>query len=127
MVEALEAGAPAGFLWTYLREGPEILSALREAVLKNPSAGHRRLRSQLLSNNWSSSDSTDTALPQSLTAAELVVLRKMQMHRPYREVAAELHLSVNTIRTHAQSIRRKLGVSSRLEAVRRATELGLLD
>ena len=42
-------------------------------------------------------------------------------------LGGELNVSVNTIRTHAHSIRRKLGVSSRLEAVRRAVELGLLS
>ncbi|MSO88039.1 MAG: hypothetical protein EXQ71_11065 [Acidimicrobiia bacterium] len=127
MVEALEAGAGAGFLWTYLREDPETVSALRDAVLKNPSARYQPLGLHLLSNSRPSAHNTARALPQSLTAAELAVLRELQLHRPYREVAAELNVSVNTIRTHAHAIRRKLGVSSRLEAVRRAVELGLLD
>lgn len=127
LVQALDAGAPAGFLWTFLREGPETVEALREVVSKNPSAGRTRLGSHLSSVSSLSKSATARALPQSLTAAELAVLRHLQQHRPYREIAADLNLSVNTVKSHAQAIRRKLGVNSRLEAVRCAVELGLLD
>jgi len=37
-----------------------------------------------------------------------------------------LHLSVNTVKTHSRLLFRKLGISSRTEAVARARELGLL-
>ena len=43
-----------------------------------------------------------------------------------REIGAVLHLSLNTVKTHARVLFRKLGVSSRVEAVTRARELGLL-
>jgi LuxR family maltose regulon positive regulatory protein len=43
-----------------------------------------------------------------------------------REVGAELHLSVNTVKTHTKSLYRKLNVSSREEAVVKAHELGLI-
>jgi LuxR family transcriptional regulator, maltose regulon positive regulatory protein len=42
------------------------------------------------------------------------------------EIAQELELSPNTIKTHTQAIYRKLGVSARPAAVARARELGLL-
>jgi LuxR family transcriptional regulator, maltose regulon positive regulatory protein len=44
----------------------------------------------------------------------------------YREIAGHLYLSLNTVRTHALRLRRKLGVSSRAKAVARAGELGAL-
>jgi LuxR family maltose regulon positive regulatory protein len=43
-----------------------------------------------------------------------------------QEIAQELYVSVNTVRTHIQGIYRKLGVASRQEAVTRTRELGLL-
>jgi DNA-binding CsgD family transcriptional regulator len=41
-------------------------------------------------------------------------------------MARQLYLSLNTVRTHALRVRRKLGVSTRVEAVARAKERGLL-
>ena len=43
-----------------------------------------------------------------------------------REIGVVLHLSLNTVKTHNRTLFRKLGVSSRVEAVARAGELGLL-
>ncbi|MGW4106321.1 helix-turn-helix transcriptional regulator, partial [Streptomyces sp. NPDC004976] len=42
------------------------------------------------------------------------------------EIAADLYLSVNTVKTHLKSVYRKLSVNRRNEAVRRARDLGLL-
>ncbi|MGI8559057.1 MAG: LuxR C-terminal-related transcriptional regulator [Solirubrobacteraceae bacterium] len=61
-----------------------------------------------------------------LTEAELRVLRLMPGDLTYREMAGHLYLSLNTVRTHALRLRRKLEVSSRSAAVARARELGLL-
>jgi LuxR family maltose regulon positive regulatory protein len=44
-----------------------------------------------------------------------------------RDIGRELYLSHNTVHSHARSIYRKLGVSSRAEALERARELGLLS
>ena len=62
-----------------------------------------------------------------LTAAELRLLPLMSTHLSFPEMAAELFLSRHTIKTQAISIYRKLGVSSRNQAVTRARELGLLE
>ncbi|MGY1807952.1 response regulator transcription factor [Blastococcus sp. SYSU D00669] len=43
------------------------------------------------------------------------------------EIAAALFVSINTVRTHVRAILRKLGVTRRNEAVRRARELHLLE
>jgi ATP/maltotriose-dependent transcriptional regulator MalT len=62
-----------------------------------------------------------------LTAAELRLLPMLSTHLSVPEIAAELFLSRNTIRSQAMSVYRKLGVSSRSAAVARSRELGLLD
>jgi LuxR family maltose regulon positive regulatory protein len=60
-----------------------------------------------------------------LTAAELRLLPLLSTHYSFREIAEQLFVSRNTVKTQAISVYRKLGVSSRSDAIRRATELGL--
>jgi LuxR family transcriptional regulator, maltose regulon positive regulatory protein len=62
----------------------------------------------------------------SLTAAELRLLPLLATHQSFREIGDRLHLSPHTIRTQAIAIYRKLGVSSRSQAIQRAQDLGLL-
>jgi DNA-binding CsgD family transcriptional regulator len=50
-----------------------------------------------------------------LTAREADVLAGLQQRRSNAQIAAELHVSIETIRTHVRHIYRKLGVSSRRE------------
>lgn len=63
---------------------------------------------------------------EALSDAELRVLRLFPSDLSYREMARHLYVSLNTVRTHSQRIRRKLAVSTRAEAVTRARELGLI-
>jgi LuxR family maltose regulon positive regulatory protein len=61
-----------------------------------------------------------------LTEAELRVLRMLPSELTYRQIAGRLFISMNTLKTHAMHIRRKLGVASRSEAVASARRRGLL-
>ena len=56
--------------------------------------------------------------PELLTPREAAVLELLQGGRSNGEIAAELHVGVETVRTHARSIYRKLGVRSRRELAR---------
>lgn len=67
---------------------------------------------------------TTGALP--LTAAELRLLPYLQTHLTADKIAERLFLSSHTVKTEVKAIYRKLGVSSRNDAVQRATEIGLL-
>ena len=62
-----------------------------------------------------------------LTAAELRLLPFLATHLSFREIGEHLHVSRNTVKTQAISVYRKLGVTSRSEAIERAVELGLVD
>jgi ATP/maltotriose-dependent transcriptional regulator MalT len=64
---------------------------------------------------------------QRLTDRELTILRLLPTRLSQREIADELFVSVNTVKTHSRAIYRKLGVSSRQAATDRARELELLD
>jgi LuxR family maltose regulon positive regulatory protein len=62
-----------------------------------------------------------------LTAAELRILPLLPTHLSLAEIAQQLVLSRNTVKTQVAAIYRKLEASNRNEAVRRANDLGLLD
>jgi LuxR family maltose regulon positive regulatory protein len=65
-------------------------------------------------------------LVEALTEREQVVLRYLASTLSNAEIAAELYLSVNTVKTHQRMVYRKLGADGRRDAVRRAKQLGLL-
>ena len=71
----------------------------------------------------------DSSAPgaSALTAAELRLLPLLSTHLSFPEIAGELFLSRNTIKSEAISIYRKLGAASRSQAVARSRELGLLE
>ena len=61
-----------------------------------------------------------------LSGREVEVLRGLAGPGSLREVADELYISRNTIKTHTRALYAKLGVGTREEAVRRGRELGLV-
>jgi LuxR family transcriptional regulator, maltose regulon positive regulatory protein len=62
----------------------------------------------------------------SLTTAELRLLPLMSTHLSFREIGERLFVSRHTVKTQAISVYRKLGVSSRSDAIERVRQLGLL-
>ncbi|MFI0481388.1 LuxR C-terminal-related transcriptional regulator [Actinomadura sp. 9N215] len=71
-------------------------------------------------------DQDGTAPVERLSPRELEVLRSVAQLMTTQEIAASLYVSVNTVKTHLKSINRKLAVTRRAEAVRRAHRLSLL-
>jgi LuxR family maltose regulon positive regulatory protein len=68
----------------------------------------------------------ETTLIDPLTERELQVLRLLATELSTQELAKEMVVSLATVRTHTKRIYSKLDAHSRLEAVQRAQELGLL-
>jgi LuxR family maltose regulon positive regulatory protein len=62
-----------------------------------------------------------------LTPAELRILQYLPTHLSFPQIAGQVFVSPNTVKTQAQGVYRKLGVSSRREAVELARDAGLLD
>ena len=69
----------------------------------------------------------DGAWAMSLTGAELRLLPYLATHLTFPGIASRLFISRNTVKSEAVSVYRKLGVSSRNDAIERAVEVGLLD
>lgn len=65
-------------------------------------------------------------LVEDLTDRELAILRALRGPLSAREIGAELHLSINTVKGYTKSLYRKLGVVTRDQAVHRGHDLGLI-
>lgn len=123
LTEAVGAASGDRLRWPFL-EVPSALRAVRHGDVKASwLAGDAlwdvavRLRPRLRASD---------ALPDPLTAREQAVLGYLPGRMRNQEIAADLFVSVNTVKTHVASIYRKLGVTDRDEAVSRAEQLGLL-
>ncbi len=105
---------------TLMREVDELLR--QRPGLGNLADEAQALRAQLARKRGSS-----TPGASALTGAELRLLPLLSTHLSFPEMAAQMFLSSNTIKSQASSIYRKLGASTRSEAVSRSRDLGLLD
>jgi LuxR family maltose regulon positive regulatory protein len=107
-----------------------LLARVRDMLDALPDAGDGRRRLERTENALrlrATRDRDAAAAPfWELSPREIEVLRLLPSRLSQREIAAELYVSFNTIRTHTRVIFAKLGVTSRVEAVARARELGLI-
>jgi LuxR family transcriptional regulator, maltose regulon positive regulatory protein len=104
-----------------------LLHEVDEILRRRPSLGvfvqqAQDLRAELARTNGHAAPGASA-----LTAAELRLLPMLGTHLSLPEIAGQMFLSRNTIRSQAYSIYRKLGVSSRSQAVAQAEKLGLLE
>ena len=67
-----------------------------------------------------------TVMLESLTDREREVLGYLSSHLGMRQIASDMYVSANTVKTHVKAIYRKFGVASRTEAVALARTHGLL-
>ena len=108
------------------------LDAAREMWIRADAAWAREPRATLAHRQLARLDTELTRLAvvlppgQSLTAAERRVMELLPTHASLQEIADQLFVSRNTVKTHALAVYRKLGVSTRGDAVRRARELHVL-
>jgi LuxR family maltose regulon positive regulatory protein len=121
---------PEGFVRTFTGAGPPIAALLRKVAGKGVATSYVN---RLLAEPESEATAMpSTAIPSPatliapLSERELEVLRLLRTPLSQREIGDRLTVSVNTIRTHVKHIYEKLDVHSRLGAVERAEELGLL-
>jgi LuxR family transcriptional regulator, maltose regulon positive regulatory protein len=121
---AVTLAEPEGYVRIFADEGPPMASLL-SAVSKQGIAPNyvRRLRAAI--NKAKDSTPANNGLIEPLSARELDVLRLLGTDLDGPEIARELIVSLNTVRTHTRNVYAKLGVNNRRAAVRRAKELDL--
>ena len=105
---------------------PELRSESSWLVDDAPRTSQDHLRRAVLREERVAPPADQFPVVENLTAKELEVLGHLAELLTTEEIASAMFVSVNTIRTHVRSILRKLGVSRRNAAVRRARDLALL-
>jgi LuxR family transcriptional regulator, maltose regulon positive regulatory protein len=126
--QALAVAERHGFLQTVVDTAPQLVDHL----IANPDLYPRtEQRAALITIGLKARKSATPAsgqgkLPDPLTAAEIRVLEKLSQRLTYTEIAAELYLSLNTVKTHVRHAYMKLGATSRSSAIKRAAILRIL-
>ena len=126
---ALQIATPVGAARLFLTEGEEFIQLLQTARSELDSPDLIDFTDHLLAKAglpMSMRASPTQGVLESLSPRELEVLRLLPTGLTAKELAEELIISVNTVRSHLKSIYAKLGVNSRHQAVARATEIDLL-
>jgi LuxR family transcriptional regulator, maltose regulon positive regulatory protein len=125
---ALDLAEPRGYAGILARYGAPLRSLLRRRIAHG--TAHRALAAQLLSTldeEPAADRPVATVLLEPLSERELAVLRFLPTMMSNAEIAAEMFVSVNTVKTHLKHVYRKLDVADRRDCVKRARELRLLS
>jgi LuxR family maltose regulon positive regulatory protein len=137
---ALVLAEPEGFVRLFIDEGAPMAELLLKAVSRGISVDYTGKLLEALegevedlygrripvSASMASTVDPSASLPEPLTERECQVMRLISTGLSNQEIAEELYLSINTIKTHTKSIYSKLNVRNRTQAVNRAKELGIL-
>ncbi|HEX6386230.1 MAG TPA: LuxR C-terminal-related transcriptional regulator [Anaerolineae bacterium] len=125
LAEALALARPQGYIRTFVDEGQAMAALLRRALEQEIAPNYT---ANLLSHfpDQFSVSHQQAPLVEPLSEREVEVLQHLAAGQTYQEIAQTLFISVNTVKTHLQSIYGKLEVSNRRQATAKAKALDLL-
>jgi LuxR family maltose regulon positive regulatory protein len=124
---ALTLAEPEGYVRMFVDEGAPMARLLYEAVahgIKPEYTG--RLLAAFPAVDAAQPKLSPSEMVEPLSSRELEVLGLIAEGHSNQEIAAKLHLSLNTVKVHSSNIYSKLGVNSRTQAVAKAKTLGIL-
>jgi LuxR family maltose regulon positive regulatory protein len=121
---ALTLAEPHGYVRIFADEGPPMAALLRTAAKTGTARNYAR-RLLAATSRTAGTTHAQQGLIEPLSVRELDVLRMLGTDLNGPDIARELIVSLNTVRTHTNNIYAKLGVNDRRAAVRRARELDL--
>jgi LuxR family maltose regulon positive regulatory protein len=124
---ALEVAETTGLLWPFIEAGRHMEGLLKRQIRHG--TAHRAVVGELLDAFADRAPARHSVAPllEPLSDREQAILRYLPTTLSNREIAAELFVTTNTVKTHLRSIYRKLDVARRREAVERARDLRLLS
>lgn len=124
MQDAVEMAAREGFARVFLDAGTHASRLLRSLYHISPTPFLRHLVDQPVAP--APPQATVHGIVEQLSDREILVLRYLPSRLSNPEIARNLYVSVNTLKTHLKHIYRKLGVANRSEAIGVAESIGLL-
>lgn len=127
--KAVALVAPENYCQIFIREGLPLYELLKQIGSQQDSSDPETdhfIASLLTRMSDLSCSGKSKNSPFDLTPREVEVLNCLAKGASYTETAAQLFVSVNTLKTHAKSIYNKLGVGNRTQAINKAKELSLL-
>jgi LuxR family transcriptional regulator, maltose regulon positive regulatory protein len=127
LCRALTLAEPEGYVRIFVDEGPSMAALLRTVEKQGDGGSYVRRILAAFGGTMEGSAHTRQDLVDPLSARELDVLRLLGTDLDGPDIARELVVSLNTVRTHTKNIYAKLGVNNRRAAVRRADELDLMS
>jgi LuxR family maltose regulon positive regulatory protein len=122
MSEAVALAEPQGHQRTFIEAGPVAHRVLRRLLDADPTPTVRRLVDGCDQDGASTASVRDPGL----SPRELLVLGYLPSRLTNAEIADALYVSLNTVKTHLRRIYKRLGVTSRRQAVEAGERLGLL-
>jgi LuxR family maltose regulon positive regulatory protein len=124
---ALTLAEPEGYVRIFIDQGEPMGELLLQAAARGIAVSYvSRLLVALEKQTKDRHRLVSAEMVEPFSERELEVMRLLTTHLSSTDIAGELAISVNTVRTHIKSIYGKLGVHSREEAVQKAEALHLL-
>lgn len=125
MRKALAIGMRTGAREIFLRQGPALGSLILKIANETPTVYNEDL-ARAMAERIREREMSKPEAGQALTRREQEILRHLSTGRTLTVIAAELHISQNTMKTHLKNLYRKIGAENRDDAVAKAKERFLL-
>ena len=119
MRKALQVGAEVGARETFLRQRDEMANYIIKVANDFPTVYNEELATAM-AERMKERGTLMTTAQQALTKRELEILRQLSTGRTLTVIAAELHISQNTMKTHLKNLYKKMGAEGRHDAVEKA-------
>ncbi len=119
---SVDVGAKNGYFYIFLTQRSDIIQQYISLAAESPTEFHERL-ARAASEKLNEMMRSGATKNKSLTRREADILRHLSSGLPIKEIAANLNISKNTIKTHLKNLYKKIGAKDRNDAVEKGKKL----